>query len=177
MKYLHKRPKILLSEGSSLSARQTLTILGISGFNVGVCDPNPWCISRFSRFTKQFFRCPAFNDRPLDYVRFVTDTATRYGYQVLIPVHEQAYLLAKYKPQISTPMALADFPAYQKVQGKVAFAQTLKSLSLPQPVFQILDNPYQLANCFEYPFYLKTNFGTAGQGVWRIENAIQRESY
>ena len=174
MKTFHDHPKILLSEGSSLSARQTLTILGLSGYSVGVCDPNPWCVSRFSSFAKRFYRCPAFNDQPLDYVRFVAGVALQDGYRVLIPVHEQAYLLAKYKHLISTPMALADFPAFQKVQGKVAFAQVLQTLSLPQPAFQIVDDLSQVRDCSEFPFYLKTNFGTAGNGVWRIDNVVIR---
>ncbi len=175
MKTARDRPKILLSEGSSLSARQTLTILGSSGYFVGVCDPNPQCVCRFSRFAKRYYCCPPFNDQPLDYVRFVADVAQRDGYRVLIPVHEQAYLLAKYNDLVSTPMALADFSAFEKVQGKVAFAQVLQGLSLPQPGFKVVENPRQLKDCAEFPFYLKTNFGTAGQGVWRIEDATQRD--
>ncbi len=175
METFRDHPRILLSEGSSLSARQTVTVLGLSGYSVGVCDPNPWCISRFSRFVKWFYRCPAFNDRPLDYARYVASVAQQGGYQAVIPVHEQAYVLAKYRHLISTPISLANFPAFQKVQGKVAFARALQDLSLPQPDFQIVDDLNQVRKYSDYPFYLKTNFGNAGQGVWRIDDEAKRD--
>jgi hypothetical protein len=41
--------RVLVSEGSSTSARETITILGLSGHTIEVCDPSPWCLSRFSR--------------------------------------------------------------------------------------------------------------------------------
>ena len=34
-------PCVLMSEGSSLSARESLTALGLAGYHVEVVDPNP----------------------------------------------------------------------------------------------------------------------------------------
>ena len=57
--------RILLSEGSRLSARQTITALGRCGYTLDVCDPNPLCISRFSRFVRRYYRYPAVGTDPL----------------------------------------------------------------------------------------------------------------
>jgi hypothetical protein len=92
--------RILLSEGSSLSARQTITALGQCGYILDVCDPNPLCISRFSRFIRRSYRCPAVGTDPRGYLAFVLQHLTRERYDVLLPVHEQAFLFAKVRDQL-----------------------------------------------------------------------------
>ena len=42
--------RVLVSDGSSTSAREAVTILGLSGHHVEVCDPSRYCLARFSRF-------------------------------------------------------------------------------------------------------------------------------
>ncbi len=171
------KPKVLFSEGSSLSARQALTVLGLSGYPVGICDPDLRCICRFSRFTRGYYPCPSFNEQPTEYLQAVADVCTSENYPVLLPVHEQAYLLAKFRGVIPAAMALADFSAFQKVQGKTAFALTLQALGLPQPPFQLFERAKEAQSIDTYPCYLKADFGTAGQGVWHLENAHQRDAF
>jgi|SRR5579883_1460404 len=70
----HRAPiRLLLSEGSSLSARQTITALGELGYLLDVCDPNPLCITRFSRFIRHRYGCPAIRTDPLGYLAFVLE--------------------------------------------------------------------------------------------------------
>jgi hypothetical protein len=84
----HETPiRILLSEGASLSARQTITASGQCGYILDVCDPNPLCISRFSRFVRHTYRCPAAGTDPLGYLAFVLHRLTQERYDVLLPVH------------------------------------------------------------------------------------------
>lgn len=45
--------QVLLSEGSSTSAREAITILGLSGHRVEICDPSAWCLGRYSRFVRK----------------------------------------------------------------------------------------------------------------------------
>src|SRR5215469_2172219 len=132
--------RILLSEGSSLSARQTITALGQCGYTIDVCDPNPLCISRFSRFVRRYYRCPAVGTDPLGYLAFVLEHLTQEHYDVLLPVHEQAFLFAKVRDRlpIGVGVALAPFDAFVQVQGKVAFARLMQRLGLPQPPTHIV---------------------------------------
>jgi predicted ATP-grasp superfamily ATP-dependent carboligase len=169
--------RILLSEGSSLSARQTITALGKSGYTLDVCDPNPLCISRFSRFVRRSYRCPAVGTDPLGYLAFVLRHLTREPYDVLLPVHEQAFLFAKVRDQLpySVSTALAPFDAFLQVQGKVAFARLLERLSLPQPATRIVSSRAELETLDKFPYYLKTDYSTAGQGVWRTKNKVERD--
>jgi len=174
----HETPiRILLSEGSSLSARQTITALGRCGYTLDVCDPNPLCISRFSRFVRHIYRCPAAGTDPLGYLAFVLHHLTRERYDVLLPVHEQAFLFAKVQNRLPDGVhtALAPFDAFLQVQGKVAFARLMEQFSLPQPLTRIVGSRAELERIEMFPCYLKTDYSTAGQGVWRITNREEQD--
>ncbi|MDO9058716.1 MAG: hypothetical protein Q7U92_06835, partial [Bradyrhizobium sp.] len=56
--------RVLVTEGNSTSAREAITILGLSGHHVEVCDPAPFCLVRFSRFVRKFHRCPGLQENP-----------------------------------------------------------------------------------------------------------------
>jgi hypothetical protein len=77
------RPRrVLVSEGSSLSARQSITALGLAGHTVEVCDPDPLRLGRFSRFVRRLHRCPAAGRDPwacLDFVVSLLNRGERVG--------------------------------------------------------------------------------------------------
>ncbi len=169
--------RILLSEGSSLSARQTITALSRCGYTLDVCDPNPLCISRFSRFVSRYYHCPPLGTDPIGYLTFMLHLLAQEHYDVLLPVHEQAFLFAKVQDRLPTgaSVALADFNAFLQVQGKVAFARLMERLSLPQPMTHILRSRAELEVMNHFPCYLKTDYSTAGQGVWRVADRVERD--
>ena len=169
--------RILLSEGSSLSARQTITALGLRGYRIDICDPNPLCISRFSRFVRHFYRSPAVGTDPLGYCAFVLDLLAREHYDVLLPVHEQAFLFARMRSRLpaGVGLALAPFDAFLQVQGKVAFARLMERLGLPQPPTSLIRSRSEVAALKRFPGYLKADYSTAGQGVWHVTNFAEQD--
>src|SRR4051794_27308160 len=131
----HERKRILLSEGSSLSARETITALGLSGYVIDLCDPNPLCLGRVSRFVRRFHRCPSLRADPAAYLRFVLNLLDEEHYDVLLPVHEQAFLFARAREVLQARVALAitDFSSFLRLQGKVSFVRLLDELAIPHP--------------------------------------------
>jgi hypothetical protein len=109
---------VLVSEGSSTSAREAITILGLSGHHVEVCDPSPWCLSRFSGFVKKFHRCPGLRDDPVGYLAFIEQRLADRKFDVLLPTHEQGFLFARAKPRIEgrAGLALPSFESYRTAQ-------------------------------------------------------------
>jgi len=67
------RPRILLSEGSSLSAREAVPALGLAGHRVDIMSSDPLCIGRFSRFVDHVHRSPASGADPDGYLAAVLD--------------------------------------------------------------------------------------------------------
>ena len=161
--------RILFSEGSSLTAREFLSVLGPAGHHIEVVDPNPFCICRFSHWTKRVHRCPPACRDPLGYLDTINGLLAAGGFDVLLPTHEQAWLLAVGRARLDAdaPIAIASAEAFSRVQSKIQFARLLDEVGLPQPKWREADRAEGLVD-WPTPFYLKAPFSTAGRGVRRV---------
>src|SRR5450631_3703352 len=155
-----KRPKILLSEGSSLSPREAITALGLAGHRVELVYSDPMCLGRCSRFVTRVHRAPASGADPDGYLTAVIETVKTEKIDVLMPVQEQAYLFAAARKQLPSGLgiALADFEAFERVQSKASLADLLTQLSVPQPKTEIVRSAEEFAAERPYPFFVKTAF-------------------
>jgi len=171
-------PRILLSEGSSLSAREAITAFGLSGHRVHVVTSEAFCLGRFSRFVERVYRAPASGADPAGYLEAVLGIVAQQRIDALIPVHEQAYLFAAARQRIPATLAvaLADFAAFEQVQSKAAFSALLDRLAVPQPDTTIIRSADDLMAERAYPFFLKAALGTASAEVWRIDDRKQLET-
>ena len=162
--------RILLSEGASTSARQAITALGLKGHEVEICDPDPHCLGRFSRFVSRFHHCPGLGVDPEGYFSFVIDLLASRRFDVLVPIHEQGFLFAALRHRIPAQVAVAlpSFESYDRVHGKVEFSRLLSELSLPQPQARVVASGRELDAADRFPFVLKASIGTASRGTWMV---------
>ncbi len=169
------RLRVLLSEGSSTSAREAITALGLAGYSVEICDPNRACIGRFSRFVRRFHRCPGLGTDPEGYLAFVLDLISRDQFDVLLPVHEQGYLFAKAQKKLTPHIAVAlpSFASYERAHSKAGFSEILSELGLAQPETTLVTGPSALRGIDRFPFVLKAAIGTASRGTWMINHAAE----
>src|ERR1700731_131434 len=100
-------PKILLSEGSSLSSREAITALGLAGHRVELVSSNPMSLGRFSRFVSQVHRSPASGADRDGYWAPVIDIVKAKKIDVLIPVHEQDYLFPPPRQKLPAGVGIA----------------------------------------------------------------------
>jgi predicted ATP-grasp superfamily ATP-dependent carboligase len=172
------KPKILLSEGSSLSSREAITALGLAGQRVELVSSDSMCLGRFSRFVTRVHRAPASGADPDGYLAAVIETIKSDNIDVLMPVQEQAYLFAAARKQLPADVgiALADFEAFERVQSKAGFADLLTGLNVPQPKTEVVRSADEFAADRRFPFFVKSAFGTASTGVWRVRDAHQRDA-
>ena len=175
---MRQSKRVLISEGSSLSAREAITALGMAGHRVGVCDSDSFCLGRFSRFVTHFYHCPALGKDPWAYLDFIVAVATEGHWDVLFPTHEQAFLFSRERGRIPPTIALAtaDFRSFLRVQGKAALLKTLSHLSIPQPASRVVRTQEELESQSRFPFYLKANYATASRAVWRINTIEELKS-
>jgi predicted ATP-grasp superfamily ATP-dependent carboligase len=169
-----ERRRILFTEGASLSARQTL--YGVGPFHdVDVLDPDPLCQCRFSSFVRRFIRSPSFSKQPTEFLEFLAQLLVEEKYDVLLPTHEQVYLLSRFREWFAkrVGLALPEFSVFERLQNKAEFSRLLTELGLPQPETIMVRTSDELARVSRYPFYLKLAHGTAGSGVWRIESRAE----
>lgn len=173
---LDQRTKVLLSEGSSTSSRQTLYALG-DAYRIDVLDPARLTLCRFSRYVNHWFRSPSSSRTPLDYLRFLAQKLREQRYDVLLPTHEQAYLLARVRDAVGehVGLALPPFEAIDRMQDKAKFLGLLVELNLPHPETTIVTARSQLQKLWDYPCYLKLAHGTAGSTVIQVHNQQQMQ--
>jgi predicted ATP-grasp superfamily ATP-dependent carboligase len=169
--------RVLLSESSSTSAREAITILGLSGHVVDACDPSPWALGRFSRFVRRFHRCPPLRDDPAGYLAFVEKLLADRQYDVLLPTHEQGLLFARVEKRLSryTGVALPAFVSYRAAHSKAGFSRLLDEADLPQPPTRIVRGESELRAAAGLPTVIKTAIGTASRGVWFVRDARELE--
>ncbi len=168
------RVRVLLSEGSSLTAREVITCLGPVGYHLEALDPDPLCIGRFSRWMRRIHRCPRSGADPLGYLEAVKRVVAERWIDVVLPTHEQAWLFAAAKPELSdVPVAVADVASFDRVQSKVEFAGLLEELGLAQPRWRLVRGAGDLDG-LSFPFWLKTAFSTAGRGVRQVTDERSR---
>jgi predicted ATP-grasp superfamily ATP-dependent carboligase len=165
--------RVLVSEGSSTSAREAITILGLSGHHVEVCDPSPWCLARFSRWVRRFHRCPGLRTDPAGYLAFVERLFETGGFDVLLPTHEQGFLFARVQQRLEgrIGLALPGFDSYRTAHSKAGFSRLLDRLALPQPPTRIVASAQALHEAIRFPAVVKTSVGTASRGIWFVRHA------
>jgi predicted ATP-grasp superfamily ATP-dependent carboligase len=175
---LTKPLRVLVSEGNSTSAREAITILGLSGHLVEVCDPSPVCLARFSRFVAKFHRCPGMRDDPLGFLAFIEKLLRMRHFDVLLPIHEQGFLFARVRQQLQerVGLALPSFASYRAVHGKAGFCRLLDQLALPQPATRIVKSESELRKAIRFPAVVKTSVGTASRGIWFVRDDADLES-
>ncbi|MEM6776365.1 MAG: hypothetical protein AAF670_01840 [Planctomycetota bacterium] len=171
-----KRSRILFTEGTSLSARQSLYALAHQDADerpiIDVLDPAPLCQCRFSGLIRKWVRCPHYAKDPEAFLEFLVHQIQDGDYDVLLPTHEQVYLLSRFEDLISphVGLALPQFDSMDRLQNKADFMQLLAELDLPHPRSSLVTTREQLESVCEFPCYIKLGHSTAGSGVFRVEN-------
>jgi hypothetical protein len=112
-----QKPRILLSEGSSLSSREAITALGLAGHRVELVSSDPMCLGRFSRFVDRVHRAPASGADPDRYLAAVLETVKTGNFDALLPVHEQAYLFAAARRQLPPDLGIALVARFSYSEG------------------------------------------------------------
>jgi hypothetical protein len=167
-----RRTRVLLSEGGSTSAREAITALALKGHEVEICDPDPFCLGRFSTLIRRYHRCPPLGADPEAYLSFIIGTLAKGRFDVLLPIHEQGFLFAKAHELISPHVAIAlpSFASYAQAHSKIGFGQLLSKLDLPQPMTRLAESRDDVLQTRSFPCIIKTNIGTASRGTWVVDS-------
>ncbi len=166
--------KVLLSEASSLTAREHLSVLGPAGVEVHALSSSALPLSRFSRWCKGIIRVPAVAEDPVGYLAAVAQSMSCEMYDALLPTHEQAWLFAAGRHLLPPDLkvAVAPIAAFDRVQSKIAFCALLAEIGLPQPDYAIARNAGEVA-ALGFPCWIKSAFSNSGRGVRYAKDADQ----
>jgi predicted ATP-grasp superfamily ATP-dependent carboligase len=164
--------RVLLSDGSGLTARQVATHLAANGHEVHVLCPDPLGLTRFTRHVRRVHRVPPYGRDPFAWLEAALAVTRRERFDALVPTQEQVAVLSREAARISrsgVPVALPPFASLRRVQDKVTAHETLAELGLRQPPSRIARSAEEVrAAATHFPVYVKTAIGTASVGVHHV---------
>ena len=166
--------RVLLSDGSGLTARQVATQLSAEGHVVEVLTPDPLALTRFTRHVRKVHSVPPFGDQPFAWLDAALSVYGAGDFDVLFPTQEQVAVLSRTRDELGSAgiaTAVPSFDALRKVQDKIAARMTLLELGLPQPDATIVATGAELATWDDLPTFVKTPIGTATTGVRFVADA------
>jgi len=165
--------KVLLTEGTTTSARQAIYALAPLGVTIDVCDPQPLTTQIVgSRLVRRCYRCPSYVQDPIAFLAFLTGHLRKHVYDVLLPTHDEIYALARWRDELARFVrhAIPEFASLRLLQSKADFARLLTRLQLPGPPTIVGRQRAHLRPPWPGPYFLKLEFATAGRGVWYAED-------
>jgi biotin carboxylase len=160
--------RVLLTDGSGLTARQVATRLSASGHTVDVLSPDPLCLCRYTRHVHRVRRVPAFGPDPIGWLDAALDAYRSGHFDVLFPTQEQVAVLAAFPERLreaGVATAVPSFAALAAVQDKISAFATMRRLGIPQP-----ETAVGPAGWETFPAFVKTPIGTASEGVRRVDS-------
>jgi hypothetical protein len=171
--------KILLSDGSGLTARQVAGRLSESGHQVEALSPRWLCLCRFTRHVRRVHRVPSYGADPLGWLDAAVGVYRAGGFDVLFPTQEQVAVLSHSAGRLQATgvrTAVPPFEALRALQDKVSAAATLGALGIPQPQTAFLRTAEDLRAWRRFPVFIKTPIGTATAAVRRADSAAALRS-
>jgi predicted ATP-grasp superfamily ATP-dependent carboligase len=171
--------KVLLSDGSGLTARQVAGRLAESGHRVEVLSPDALCLCRFTRHVRRVHRVPSYGADPLGWLDAAIAVYRAGGFDLLFPTQEQVAVLSHSAGRLAGAgirTAVPSFEAVRAVQDKVSAWATLGALGIPQPRTALADSAAALCEWPSLPVYVKAPIGTATTGVRRVDSAAALRS-
>jgi hypothetical protein len=163
--------KILLSDGSGLTARQAATRLAEDGHHVEALAPDWLCLCRFTRHVRRVHPVPGYGTDPLAWLDAALGVYRAGGFDVLLPTQEQVAVLSHSAGRLraeSVATAVPPWEAVRAVQDKISAAATLQALGIPQPPTAFLRSAGDLRSWSSFPVFVKTPIGTATSAVHRV---------
>lgn len=136
--------RVLLSDGSGLTARQCAHLLACAGHEVGVLAPSPLVLARMTGAVRRWHRTPVFGTDPLAWAEAMLAVLDTGAYDVLLPTQEQVAVLSLLTEQVTgrgVATAVPPFAALRRVQDKLAAEDLLSELGLPRPAATIARTP------------------------------------
>ena len=160
--------RVLLSDGSGLTARQCAGLLGRAGHHVEVLSPDPMCLCRFTRHVRKVVSVPRFGVDPLGWLDAAIDYYRANRFDLLVPTQEQVAVLASQPARLrecGVRTVVPDFESLARVQDKVSAYETLDALrgrGVHQP-FSSTD----VAHWTRFPAFVKVPVSTGSTGTVR----------
>jgi len=165
-----KRLRILLTNGRFPVSLDLARQLKKVGHSIVVVDPMKHHVCKYSRAVKKSYVAPAPHDDGLGYVEVVRRAIQEENIQLVIPMHEEIFILAQHSD--IAPILFAP-PYWQllELHNKWNFSEMVVKAGLDVPTTTLIRNLDDL-KAFDFAvkeYALKPVFGRAKKGVFHVK--------
>lgn len=171
MRHIVRTGPVIVTNARNRIAYNIVKTLGRKGIPVYSADSVPRAMSFSSRYSKGHFLYPSpFTDQQ-GFIDCLIENIIRLRAEVLIPVFEETFLIAKHKDRLSQYVKLV-LPSYDQIliaHNKDKWESVARSLNIQVPkTVTIEDSRNQKADLqsLSYPVFIKPK---QGGGAWAIK--------
>ncbi|MBU0681028.1 MAG: ATP-grasp domain-containing protein [Proteobacteria bacterium] len=171
-----QKQTVIVTSGKSRVAYNIVRSLGKQGCKVVVGDAEPWAMAAASRYAHGSFVYPSPFSEPEAFKDCLLRHIKEWQADVLIPVLEETFLVAKYKDELSRYVKLV-IPDYQQIlaaHNKERWGALADTLGVPHPrslTALNLQAEMSLCHALRYPVLIKPNQGGGGWGIAEVGSA------
>jgi biotin carboxylase len=163
--------RVLVTDGSSLSARQVVTAAGQMGAVVDILATTSRSLGRFSRYVNRSHAVPRLGSDPRAWMDAALDVLRLGQHDVLLAVHEHTAVVSRAADEVracGVRLAVPEFAALRQLQHKVTALDALRAAGLAHPPTDIAADGRELMTMrAALPAYVKAPIGTASTSVFR----------
>jgi len=165
------KTRVLITYSWCRTAYSVLESLTKAGYEVYACDPSPWSMGRFSKYTQGFdFVSHPFR-KPKQFIEDILAIVKKRRIDILLPMHEDSLVIAQFREKFPKDLLLIcpfykDFATALDKNEIINIAEKA-GVNVPSKIAPIdPDEAYQFAAQLGFPVIIKTRRGNSGKGVF-----------
>jgi biotin carboxylase len=171
----------LITHAHNRLAYYATRILAKHGIKVTCASEFPLAATFFSQYCTDHFTYPSPWTKPKKFVDRIIEEIERRDIEVLMPVHREGYILARYKDTLDRYVKFP-YSSYSKISSindKKTMNETATKLGVRTPSTATPDNMSQVKeveNTLQFPVLIKLRRGHGGIGMTKVDNPSQLSS-
>ncbi len=164
----------IVTNAKSRVAYNIVRSLGEKGIPVYTSDFVRSSMSFYSRYSKGHFLYPTPFGQQEQFIESIIRNVQRLKADVLVPVHEETFLMAKYKDELSrhVKFVLPDYSQILLVHNKDRWIHLARELNVPFPPTYLVDElrrPEGLSKV-SFPVLIKPKQGGGGWAISQVDS-------
>jgi D-aspartate ligase len=175
------KKNILVMDAAAKSAIPVLEQCAAMGLNVIAASEHKYCCGFFSRAAKDTIRYPSPKGNEQEWLEFILSYIKNHDIEVIIPLAEDTYRVAKYQDQIReyANLLLSPYDIFMKGLDKIQTMKVAQQVSCPVPLtwFPADEKLCNIVTKAVYPLLIKPAISCGARGLKICESPDEVEEH
>lgn len=174
--------RVLVTNGKNRIAYNIIKSLARLDVEIFCTDFVPRAMSNYSRYCTGYFVSPSPFTQQKEYIECLKKKIQELKIDVLIPVNEELFLIARHKMEFTNfvKLAIPDYDQILTAHNKEVWEPIARKLGIAVPrtvELKYIADMSKPANGLKYPVLIKPKQGGGGWGICRVETDTQLHNY